>query len=200
MQNIYGQCSDDVIALNILNIPANVAGSYNTYYAIGDTSNSLRDSVSNVYINNVTASSYSNIVRCLLPSNNVMSKNVTIRNIENTLSPKDVYFNIAGTETSCVSIGSTNATYGGANVVGQFSKFFISNVKSDYTKYGVNIVTTLINSSISDVIKNYPTYITTSPVTYTDQNKIKNVINRIIISYKGFLGRILQISNRLSYY
>lgn len=171
VNNGSGISADDYVAMNIVNVTTGIfgAGQAGSGHASGDTSSSTIDSTINAEITNIKASVYDNVVRVLVPPNGCKAMNINISNITNTVSPSDLFYTLqgAGANSSVVIIGSTNPVYGGLNPFGQISKLTINNIKSEYTKYGVWVQTTLSESFISEVYKGASNY-TSIPAIYGD--------------------------------
>jgi hypothetical protein len=175
VNNVSGISADDNIALNIVNVTAGIfsAGSYGSGHAAGDTSNSAIDSIYNVNISNVNSKVYDNSVRILVPPNGCKASNISISNITNGISPSDSLYSFnSGANTSVVVVGSNNPVYGGNNPFGQISKVTINNIKSEHTKYGVWVQTTLSESTVYNIYKGSTVYASTAAL-YGDTPSVR---------------------------
>lgn len=157
VNNVTGISQDDNVAFNIINV-ANYAGSLSAYYPTGDSTNSATDSTNNITVTNLNAKTMTNSIRLMLPTNFTAS-NATFSNITNLINLSDpLYYRFGTANASGITIGygAASGNYGSQqNKVGTIYNFNINNVTSNYTQYGINLKTSLSESSISNVQKKY---------------------------------------------
>jgi len=184
VENIRGISADDNVAFNISNLTGvgHSAGDADANYPTGDTTNSVTDSIVNIYVNNVNCKSYDNTIR-VLATYNTVAKNINISNVTNSITPDDEQYSAFGNGvySAILIIGSSNVSYGGPSTLGKVSNFNISNLKSYYTAFGVWVQGSLAESNISNVFLYRPNPSSYLPNPYnpvyadTPSTKLRNV-------------------------
>lgn len=153
VDNVFGHSGDDFIALTTLNGDYG-PGTMNTINITGNIYNGPEDDSHDIYINNIQAYTYTNLVR-LLNIDNSKLYNVTLNNIHDISQSIDSLYvpPVGGTRAAVIVGGGNSSEFGGSTPLGNCKNIFIDNLSSYRYHNGIYIVGSLAESRIVNYYK-----------------------------------------------
>ena len=167
IERITGHTGDDLLALTNINHASAVAGTdTSTMVSAANCREGGIDDIRNIFIRQIAGHSVGrhHVVR-FLNAGGLKIYNVVLDGLIDT-SPPDAPCK------ATVKIGDANPAWGGVTPVGDTSRFLLSNISSA-SRYTILIAGSLVDSSISGVIRSLPDG---EPITYeSGRDYVKNV-------------------------